>query len=403
MAILIRRLTLRNYKSIARAAVDLSDLTVLVGPNGVGKSNVIDALRFVADSLNTTLDVAMRQRGGIGAVRRHSGGHPNHFAIGMRFHLGENREAHYAFEIAARPNGAFVVQHEQAIVSEAALKQHYFDVREGELKNASDELRIAAPKASGDRLYLTSVSGVPAFRPLYDALASIVSYNINLAAVRESHPHDPGERLVRNGSNLAGVVKRLESEDPSTFDRVQQYLRRIIPDLERVEHQALGPNETLVFRQKMGAQRDPWRFYASSMSDGTLRSLGVLVALFQRAASGANLIPLAAIEEPEATVHPGAAATIMDALVEAARIKQIITTTHSPDLLDHPGLVNALIYSVDKLAGETIIAPVDDASLSVIKDGLYTPGELLRSGQLQPNLRKKATAIKQGDLFEVVP
>jgi predicted ATPase len=403
MAILIRRLTLRNYKSIAKAAVDLSDLTVLVGPNGVGKSNVVDALRFVADSLDTTLDLAIRQRGGIGAVRRHSAGHPTHFAIAVRFHLGGSREAHYAFEIGARPNGAFVVQHEQASVSEAALKQHYFDVREGELVAGSEELRAAAPKGSGDRLYLTSVSGVPAFRPLYDALAGVASYNINPAAVREVQPHDPGERLARDGSNLAAVIKRLQSEAPRTLDRIQQYLQRIVPDIERVEHQAVGPKETLVFRQRMRGQDNPWRFYASSMSDGTLRSLGVLVALFQPLPQDTQDPPLITIEEPEATVHPGAAATIMDALVEAARTRQIVTTTHSPDLLDHPALTDSLIYSVDKVEGETIIAPVDEASLSSIKDGLYTPGELLRYGQLQPDLRRKTTAIRQTDLFEVLP
>jgi predicted ATPase len=403
MAILIRRVTLRNYKSIARAAVGLSDLTVLVGPNGVGKSNFIDALRFVADSLNTTLDVAMRQRGGIGAVRRHSGGHPNHFAISVQLRVGGNREAHYAFQIGARPNGAFVVQHEQAVVSETPFQQHFFDIREGELTAASEELGTAPPKGSDDRLYLTSVSGIPAFRPLYDALSGILSYNINPAAIRETHPHDPGERLTRDGSNLAAVAKRMASEGADTFERVQQYLRQIIPDLESVEHQAFGPNETLVFRQKMQRQRDPWRFYAGSMSDGTLRSLGVLVALFQPTAKGTSSAPLVAIEEPEATVHPGAAATIMDAFVEAGRTKQIIATTHSPDLLDHPGLLSSLIYSVDKIAGETIIAPVDEVSLSAIKDGLYTPGELLRSGQLQPNFRKRTTAIKQVDLFETVP
>ena len=62
---LITRVVLKNYKSIARCDVRLRPLMFLVGPNGSGKSNFLDALRFVSDALNTSLDHALRDRGGI--------------------------------------------------------------------------------------------------------------------------------------------------------------------------------------------------------------------------------------------------------------------------------------------------------------------------------------------------
>jgi len=71
----LTRVVLRNYKSIATCDVRLHPLVFLVGPNGAGKSNFLDALRFVTDALRTSLDHALRDRGGIKEVRRRSGGH----------------------------------------------------------------------------------------------------------------------------------------------------------------------------------------------------------------------------------------------------------------------------------------------------------------------------------------
>ena len=101
MAVLIHRLTLRNYKSIAECDVDLAGLTFLVGPNGSGKSNFVDALRLVTDALRTSPDHALRDRGGIKEVRRRSGGHPTHFDIKLEFRVGEVI-GHYGFRIGSR-------------------------------------------------------------------------------------------------------------------------------------------------------------------------------------------------------------------------------------------------------------------------------------------------------------
>ena len=62
---LVTRVALRNYKSIAACAVHPAPLSFLVGPNGCGKSNFLDALRFVAEALRFSLDHALRDRGGI--------------------------------------------------------------------------------------------------------------------------------------------------------------------------------------------------------------------------------------------------------------------------------------------------------------------------------------------------
>ena len=399
MSVLLRQVTLRNYKSIGQCKVDLSGLNVLVGSNGTGKSNFIDALRLVSESLSETLDYAIRQRGGIGEVRRRSGGHPSHFAISLRLRLDENVNASFAFQVGALPEGAFRVQHEQAHISGDGLEEAYYVVRDGEIWKGSAHLGTP-PKIVEDRLYLGAISGIPAFRSLYDALSRMGFYNINPAEIRELQPHDRGTILSRSGHNLSSVVKRLRDESPRSLERIEDYLRQIVPGIDGVDHRQLGPRETLEFRQDVQGQRHPWRFYAAAMSDGTLRSLGVLTALFQFTGNKSGAVPLVAIEEPESTVHPAAAATIMDAVLEASTRGQVIATTHSPDLLDHGELDPRQLIAVTKNGGETLLSPVDAASISAIKDDLYTPGELLRQNQLHPASAPGNNTVRQSDLFE---
>ena len=65
----ITRLVVKNYRSLADVELTFSPLTVLVGPNNVGKSNLIDALHFVRDAININVDFAVTTRDGIGAIR----------------------------------------------------------------------------------------------------------------------------------------------------------------------------------------------------------------------------------------------------------------------------------------------------------------------------------------------
>ena len=96
----LTRVRLRHYRSIATADVSLGDLLLLVGPNGSGKSNFLDALRLTSESLQTSLDQALRSRGGVAEVRRRSTGHPTHFAIDLDFR-GEDLQGVYGFEVGA--------------------------------------------------------------------------------------------------------------------------------------------------------------------------------------------------------------------------------------------------------------------------------------------------------------
>ena len=386
---LLTRVVLRNYKSIAACDVSPAQLSFLVGPNGSGKSNFLDALRFVADSLRFSLDHAFRDRGGINEVRRRSGGRPTPFGIRVEFNLAESR-GHYAFTVGARKQGGYGIRHEECRVAQRdGGDSHFYHVKDGDVVKST---LSPPPVAAADRLYLVSVSGVDAFRPVYDALSGTGFYNLNPEAIRDLQPPDPGNLLKRDGSNVASVLSNLAAHSSDFKQRLDEYLGAAVPGIAWVDRWPVGNKETIEFRQEVRGSQHPWRFLASNMSDGTLRALGVLVAIFQGVGNGESNRRLVGIEEPEAALHPAAAGVLVDALQDAAEHAQILVTSHSPDLLDNHDISDESILAVVAEYGETRFGPrktkigsIDQAGRSVLRDRLFTAGELLRMDQLRPD------------------
>ena len=390
----ITKVILKNYKSIAACDVRLGPLTFLVGRNGSGKSNFLDALRFVADALNTSLDHAIRDRGGINDVRRRSRGHPNHFSIRLEFALPEGVTGRYAFRIGTRSPGGYEVQAEECrIQNELCLTpEEYFRVENGAV---TDKSVGVVPAAATDRLYLVNASGLPEFRAVYEAFSRMGFYNLNPDRIRDLQSPEPSEVLMRDGSNLTSVLTQLS---PVVKKDIEEYLSAVVPGVHAVDVKDFGPKETLEFKQAVMGDKHPWRFLANNMSDGTLRALGILVALFQGNHEGQKRVVLVGIEEPEIALHPAAAGVLLDGLQDAAHRTQVIVTTHSPDLLEDKHLDVESILAVEAHGGNTAIAPVDEVGRSVVRDKLFTIGELLRIDQLQPDPASVVSAEKAKQL-----
>ena len=243
------------------------------------------------------------------------------------------------------------------------------------------------------------MSGVDAFRPVYDALSGTGFYNLNPEAIRDVQQTDPGELLKRDGSNAASVLSTLGTRSSDFKKRIEDYLGKVVPGVAGVDRRTVGPRETLEFRQEVRGAQHPWRFFASNMSDGTLRAFGVLLALFQVAGNNESRRRLVGIEEPEVALHPAAAGVLIDSLRDAAEHAQILVTSHSPDLLDNKEISADSIFAVVAQHGESHVGPLNETGRAVLRDHLYTAGELLRMGQLAPDPKLADVSPRQIELF----
>lgn len=393
-SVFLTRVVLRNYRSIGYCDVRLGPLTYLVGANGSGKSNFLDALHLVKDALAGSLDNALNERGGLNEVRRRSSGHPTHFGVRLEFTLKSGSSGHYAFNIGALAGRGYEVQSEQCVISGIG-RGTFYKIERGVLQQSSEP---TFPSVTADRLALAALSGLTAFRPVFDALTAMGFYNLNPKVMRELQKPQEGRLLKPAGENIASVIGHLERVAPEQLNIVQEYLQTVVPMVHGVERKQIGPMETLEFRQDMLGAKHPWRFLAQNMSDGTLRALAILAALFQ---GNRDYAPtLVGIEEPETALHPAASTALREALNRASSKTQVIVTSHSPDLLDDQNLDGDTLRAVIAEGGETRIAPLDEASRDAMRKRLFSAGELLRLDQLEPDRDVLgAQLLKQTELF----
>ena len=400
----VRRVRLRNYKSIRACDVTLGPLTFLVGPNGSGKSNFLDALRFVADSLRVTLQEALNDRRGIYDVASRWCEAGDSLAIELWVTLANGEEGYFGFEIGTNRECKFEVCAEECRIRRFGQIQASYIVKNGVVESAT---MSPCPPASTDRFYLTIASSFPEFRGIYDGLVGMAFYNVNPVQMRDELFVRGADVLGAQGEGVGTIFRELGQRNPAVKGRLEDYMCAILPCVRTIEVESfieymgrIDPDSVAYFKRSSAPWKDePSRFYfvlqaadrleymdASQMSDGTLRALGVLLGLFQCAARRRRSpFPWSASKSPRQRCIPRRRACCSMPSSEASHFTQVMVTTHSPELLNSKEVDPQSILVVEAPAGETIIGRPDEASLSVIRDRLYTPGELLEMNQLHPD------------------
>ncbi|MFC1429201.1 AAA family ATPase [Streptacidiphilus sp. N1-3] len=391
----ITRVRIKDYKSIASCDVALGPFTVLLGLNAAGKSNFLDALRFVRDAVTRGPAKAVESRTGLDNVLNRLPQAAPSCSIMLDFQLpaslGQDTpwRGHYGFTLARgsgphAPDG-WEVLHEGCEMSVMGSDRppFHFEVEHGVVDDPATERESILRPGS---LYLPVLSGTGPYALLHTALSGMFFYDPDVAALRDARPVTGSDALNEDGGHLGAVLGLL---DPRVSERISDYAGAIVPNLTKVGPSARVVRGDYIAAQMQlttaGAGTEPTTFRAESMSEGTIRAIGLLTALFQpRVRKGR--IPLVAVEEPELALHPLAAGVLYDALTEASMSVQVLATSQSAELFDRKEADLSAILIVSAQDGVTVIGPVDDVSRSIVVDGLATVGELLRSDQFIPKL-----------------
>ncbi|MGN6593847.1 MAG: AAA family ATPase [Terriglobales bacterium] len=369
----VSRVQIENFRSIASCDVELGPLMFIVGRNGSGKSNFLDAFRFVSEALRQGLQGALEDRSGLRELSRRSKSRPFDLRISFNLNLSDGSAGWYSLTLGSAKSSKLGYKVKAESCRVGGLFGPTGESSEFSRSDTRIEGLVDPPAVIPEALYLTNVSGRPAFGLIYEELRKMSFYNLVPSQMRSLAPRSESNGLLRDGRNLASSIGRMESEAGARLKRLEEYMSKILPGLKGIRRKVVDRFETLEFEQ------DDWKFNAGQMSDGTLRATGVLAAVL-----GQHGAPLIGLEEPEIALHPAAFGLLRDALKEGAEESQILVTSQSPELLDDPDLKAEQILSTKWEQGQTRIGPINEAEAGMLRDDLVTAGELLRQSRLEP-------------------
>lgn len=352
----VTRIQLKNWKNFREVDVGLGRRTFIIGPNASGKSNFLDAFRFLRDVSEWGLKQSVEERGGISRLRCLSAKRPD-FNVSICVIL----DSEWKYEISFHGKG----KEDAKIVSEnvwnSTARNENWDV----VLSRPDEDDIRDP-ARLTQTALEQVNTNKDFREIPNFFKTITYRHILPQAVRDAKGFSPIP--LRNDPFGRDFVFQIWNTTPKTrtsrLEKISKVLKLVIPFLEALDVQmdkATGIPHII-------ARYTNWRARGvtqdeSSLSDGTLRLLALLWSLFER--SGPLLL-----EEPELSLHDEAVRQLpamFDAIGRAkqTRMRQIILSTHSEAMLSDEGIGPYEVLRLDPSKDGTVayVASQSDAEL----------------------------------------
>lgn len=395
MSALLRRVSTKNYRSLADVSVELGSVNVLFGPNGAGKSTFLDTIWFVRDCAVRGVDDASSDRShGIGILWDGA-------AEGDRLEVTiETDSAGYALSLGLssgriepypgerlRSSSKGVDLIERSTGSDKALFRR-LDGGEGVLTPLREPEKLSLGR------YLDFEPGAAEAAEMDRRLRYVhhhPSRSFDLRYIKQRGSEKSHETwLSWNGKNLWSVLQNLQGRRAADdrYDTILSFMRRAFPAFRDLVLDPVGPSSVYGSFLERG-RRMP--ILASGMSDGHIQLLLLLTSLF---AEGRNRASILLFDEPELSLHPWALAVLAEAVKAATSAwqKQALIATHSPVLMSQFGAEDCL--AVELSEGRTRMQRLGE------KEGIadlleqYAVGSLFMAESVAP---QSAVAESNGD------
>ena len=395
----IKTIRVKNFKSFKDVEVHLGNFNVLIGANASGKSNFIHIIEFLRDIQRHGLENAISLQGGPEYITNlNIGPRENLFvevvtsaepderwpvlgkfrSLNSEFALARH-ESSYSFMIgfpATHPGfevlderlcvkGKFLSFEEKRkfgsplFASPKPLGQgEVIVVREGDkarvkltppaggsLEDYEVEPWLVRQNASSQSLLLQGGQYATG-----RTMGDVAIYDFDPKLPKKATPITAKAELEEDGSNLTIVLNRI-MEDESAKRTLVNLVQDLLPFVSGLEVEKFTDKSLFFSLREKFTESKP--LPASFISDGTINIVALIVALYFEKK------PVAILEEPERNVHPHLISRIVGMMKEASQRKQVIVTTHNPEVIKNADIADVDLVARDAEGFSTITKPAE--------------------------------------------
>jgi predicted ATPase len=359
---MLDHITIRGFRSIAAIErFELRALNVLIGANGSGKSNFLEAFRFLREIREGRLQDYVGKQGDADSILHFGGEITPHLDFDLSFGGGTNE---YGISLGLAADKRFYLRGEHVSLGSPRHPPH--DVV-NLTPRPGPEAGISDPEPARYKELIRTYLGAWTTYHFHDTSTH--------APLRKTARIDDNRFLRSDGSNLAAFLYFLRERYSESYRLIQRTVQRIAPFFDdfQLEPRALQPDFIRLEWRHDGSDR---YFDVSSFSDGTLRFIALATLLLQPPELRPSVI---LIDEPELGLHP-AAITILGGLVRmASKDSQVILSTQSSLFLDEFEPQDILV--AERVGMATQLTRLDPESLKVWLED-YSLGQLWEKNEL---------------------
>jgi len=349
----LKSIELKGFKSIDAEGqkIELSPITIMLGANGAGKSNLVSFFKMLNYMTTGGLQQYVADQGFADSLLYLGAKVTSEVSARLRFE-DERAKDEYAFVMNRDATGRLFLKDETIVYHETRrdtpqTRKLGGGVRESQLSECSEK---------GDRTcqvvyYLLSRCQVFQF---HDTSAT--------AKIRGEGYVDDARFLRSDGGNLAAFLRQLRSREPGKryYDRIVRHIQLMVPQFSDFDLDPLPENDKYV-RLNWREKGSDYLFGPHQLSDGSLRFMA-LATLFMQPP---NLRPrVIIVDEPELGLHPAAISALAGMVKATAPATQVILATQSSRLVDEFTADQVMIVERDEKRPRTLFRRLNEAGLS---------------------------------------
>ncbi len=414
----INKLIVKNYKTFNNLNISLDQFNVIVGSNASGKSNFLSIFKFLKDISFSGLENAIQLHGGPEYIKNiNTKGNKNlsielniDFDIQPRLvlsmkpddQLKENerfeglgmtfKELKYKFEISFNSSRKYKVINEDikfkgdlsklTVGESQKIKEDEFHkgstitfsrdpsgkvtFKTGAIQHFIKSMKhtqlpilpMQFVKVKHTELFLLEKAqelGLSILPPIATTIQNISSYDFDCKASKTATPISVRNTLESDGSNLPIVLKRVLN-NPDTKKQFYSLIRDCLPFIDSYKTRPLLDKSIMLEVKEIYQSQ-----YLPSLllSDGTISITAIIIALYFENNS------LIILEEPERNVHPALVSKVIDFMKDVSETKQVIISTHNPEVVKYAGQENIVFISRNKKGNSIMTAPKNNEEIQV--------------------------------------